>query len=122
MKVITSQGDFQLEPEYIEYIAEFKEFVDEFDKRALIIDTPLNPTGINKLLKEYFSNYFDKEQKDEYNINYIPKDDTHFIIIFDHLGLVKSESGFNKKQTIDKLCEYMLFIRKEKDEEDETTA
>ena len=88
-------------------------------------DIPNNPTGIYKYIKHYFDNIGEykkgwayteedgvKKRIEVQNFElkpYYKKRKT--IIIIDHLALVRKERGFNQKETIDKLSEYMVEIR-----------
>jgi hypothetical protein len=85
------------------------------------IQDPLNPTGILHDVEKYMLTK-GKLEKEEYTkedgtkgyrvVRYVADDpDHHVIVIVDHVALTKEERGYNTKQTIDKLSEYMRYLR-----------
>jgi replicative DNA helicase len=100
--------------------------VDDFMSEMMydymdFIQDPLNPTGILHDIEKYMLS-IGKLEKEPYIksdgtpgeriVRYIPNDpDHHVIVIVDHVALTKEERGFNTKQNIDKLSEYMRYLR-----------
>jgi hypothetical protein len=84
-----------------------------------------NPTGIFNYMMAYAEKNGtfeteDYETKDETGKTITKKriigykennPDLYTIIILDHIGLAKKERGFTKKENIDKLSEYFVFLR-----------
>jgi replicative DNA helicase len=81
-----------------------------------------NPTGIRNHLFAYaekhgkfvFEEYNskDKEEVKTRIVGYRENDPSLYtIVILDHVGLMRRERGFNKKENIDKLSEYFVFFR-----------
>lgn len=91
---------------YIKYINFFEE--------TFIFSTTSNPTGILKECENYAkktgitytkSVTFSESQVFDY---YVPNDaDEWRIIVVDHISLIDSERGLNKKESIDRLSEYL---------------
>jgi hypothetical protein len=94
--------------QYKKEIDECKEYFDELLKYVDIIAGAENPTGIYKHIQTYTEKHFTINHISQFKKEYIPNDpDTYFIVINDHVGKLKPERGFNKKETIDKHSEYM---------------
>lgn len=88
-----------------------------------------NPTGIYKYLMNYASEngefIYEKfeissktgvgtsgKKEGKRKVGYIEKDENLWtIVIIDHVGLVKGERGFTKKQNLDKLSSYLVELR-----------
>lgn len=85
------------------------------------VEDPDNPTGIFHDVMKYMNSvgkietekYKDSEGRERDRIiRYIPNDPNHHVIVIvDHAALCKSERDYNTKQNIDKLSEYMRFLR-----------
>lgn len=134
---ILSKGTSLLSAEHKAYVDdiyanEIKELFGEFDKygrqtkKGLIefIEQRENPTGIRNYLLAYAESMGKfiaeeftimsqgKETKKKKLIGYRPdNEDTHTIILVDHVGKVPTERGFTKKEAIDKLSEYAVELR-----------
>lgn len=85
------------------------------------IERKSNPTGIYKEILKHASengtftmeDYVDVDgKKRQYMKSYRSNNPEKYnIIIIDHIGLVKLERGYNKKQNLDKLSEYFVILR-----------
>ncbi len=114
--ILLSRGDFKLEDYIKEKVLLEQEYFDKIESCIKIFDIPENPTGIYKHVKEYAKEHYERIQHSEFNIEYIPKDpNLYTIIIIDHIGLVRKERGFNTKENIDKLSEYIIEFRNKYD-------
>lgn len=109
---------FELEPKLIELIKTYQQYFDDMLKSGVIeiIDGSENPTGIYKHIQAHANNNGKFEQIDEFNKRYVADDpNLYTLIIVDHAGKCKSEVNngkqLNKKETIDKLSEYMGYVR-----------
>jgi replicative DNA helicase len=85
---------------------------------------PENPTGVYNTMKKYAENHGTIKTK-PINIGtektpnvinvfdeYIPDNPNEYIIIIiDHVGLLRTERGYDTKQNIDKMSEYMVELR-----------
>lgn len=105
---------------YQTYIKRFEDMVEYFDIK--------NPTGINKACREYALNHghlnkktikikgplgedMDRDILDELN-PYTPDDPEEYrIIILDNASNLMSESGLNKRETIEKMSKYAITLR-----------
>ena len=105
-------------------VSDTKDWFDEFEDRILLLPNE-NPTGIYHTIRNYLldnGKVFTKDVKvkgedgntkivqgfDYYKPNY---PDMYVIVILDHAALIKKERGFNKKETIDKMMEYLIDLR-----------
>jgi hypothetical protein len=94
---------FLLYEDYINMLT--TEFVD-------IIEGAQNPTGVHKYLKQFAEKRGKIQEISEFNKLYVPDDDSEIVVpIIDHLGLTKVEKGMSKKESIDKLSEYLQHSR-----------
>lgn len=108
----------------------YQEYIEVFEKTVIFFEDVKNPTGINKVCREYAEshghfNYIEYETKDELGnkvkrkmldpINPYEQDDPdeYRIIIQDNASNFATESGMNKMQTIDKMSKYNITLRKQ---------
>jgi replicative DNA helicase len=87
---------------------------------AEIIDGSNHPTAINKFMMSYAESSGDLIYKTVHNgkenvqvfDKYIPYNPNEYVIIvIDHISLMKRERGFNVKDNIDKMSEYLIPLR-----------
>lgn len=131
---IFSKGEYKLTPEQHAlvkqvYAEDIEPLFGKYTEDGVLI-TPgrilfinkSNPTGINKTLRNYFEargRYEENTIQVERNgrieqiksKKYIREDGRNTITIIDHSGKVSKERGFNTKENIDKLSEYLLNLR-----------
>ena len=82
----------------------FNEMLDVVE----IIDGAENPTGIRNHIREHALNNGKMIKKNEYVTDYEPNDPNLItIVLLDHIGKLKRERGFSKKENIDKMSEYL---------------
>lgn len=94
------------------YFEMYEDYISDLMSCVEVIEGPINPTGVYKLLKSYALSHGREEIKDEYTKIYHPTDPTEIVVpIFDHHGLTKIEKGMNKKEAIDKLSEHAQWSR-----------
>ena len=73
-----------------------------------IIDGAENPTGIRNHIKKHALSNGKILKKSEFVKEYVPNDPNLItIVLLDHIGKLKGERGFSKKQNIDKMSEYL---------------
>jgi hypothetical protein len=89
-----------------DYLGELLEVVD-------IIEGAQNPTGIYKYVKKYAEANGEFNRIDEHHTVYTANNPNEVVIVAeDHLGLTKTEKGYEtKKQAIDKVSEYNQIFR-----------
>jgi hypothetical protein len=115
---ILSKGSNWCSDEIYNRVVEVDVEMEQLFHYMTFIQDPENPTGINKDLFAYAKKtghihteqYIDGDGKQaERIIGYTPNDpEAYTIIITDHAALAKKERGFNSKENIDKLSEYMI--------------
>ena len=106
---------------------EYKPYFDFFDSHVEIISSIRNPTGINKLMRDYAKangtqykkiiNFKDNEtgeitptQVDDYYKANDP--DEYVFLLIDHISLIQPESGMNLKDSMTKLSsDYLVKLR-----------
>lgn len=99
-----------------ELIKESKEWLEEFEKVATIIDKPVTAKGLYAICKEWtikYGKYIDKETIGEYTSQeYIPNNPKQYLIVtVDHIKLLQVASGHTAKQEIDEACDYLIHFR-----------
>lgn len=97
-----------------------KDMIDYFEKH-IVFSQESNPTGIYKFCRKYAEEHGrvltrPAKYKDEYGRlqdtqvfdHYVPDNPDEYVIpVIDTINIIETESGFNKKQSIDKLSEYL---------------
>lgn len=103
---------------------EYKDIMNFFEDRVTFLDDH-NPTGCYKTVIKYacehgerikqpltITDEFGENKTVEKVVGYKPFDpDEYVIVICDHIGLLQSERGMDKRETLDKYCEYMMELR-----------
>jgi hypothetical protein len=85
-----------------------RDHFDELLDVVEIIDGAENPTGIRNHIKAHAKNNGSFIKKNEYVEEYVPNDPNLItIVLLDHIGKLKRERGFSKKENIDKMSEYL---------------
>ena len=118
---VLSRGKNRISEEVYESVKATKDYFCGLEDCLTIIDAAENPTGIHKFMNNYAKEsgqilygevdagggkmirVFDK---------YIPHNpDEYVMVIIDHIALMKRERGFNQKDNIDKMSEYLIPMR-----------
>lgn len=122
VNTVLSKGEHYCSDEIYEIVRTYKEYFDSMENYLTVHDIPENPTGIrNYLLKKayargkVFKKNINKDPKGEPMMvfdRYEPEDpNLHWIVIIDHIALMHSERGFNTKENIDKMSQYLVGLR-----------
>lgn len=123
----SSKNDRPLPEEVLEVLnsSEIEAIIDYFEDHIIFIQEK-NPTGIYKACRRYaeengktitkpaiYRDEFGKEQKTEAFDYYVPNNPNEYVIpVIDTINIVESERGYTKKQSIDKLSEYLaIYLR-----------
>lgn len=96
--------------------------MDELFDHIVFNEDNQNPTGIYSDIRTYaekngtteYEEFTDHSGvKGRKRVGYIPNDPNEAVeIIVDHVGLTKKERGYNNKENIDKLSEYLVDVRR----------
>lgn len=119
---ILSKGPNHCKQELYDLILTFREYFDDLEEICTIHDMPDNPTGMKRYLVDKAKTKGETILK---NINqdpegtpimrfdsYVPYNRKRYWLIFiDHIALMLEERGFNTKQNIDKMSQYLVGIR-----------
>lgn len=123
----SSKNDRPLPEEVLKVLDsdEIKDMIDYFEQHIIFIEEK-NPTGIYKACRRYaeehgkvmtkpavYRDEFDKLQTTEAFDYYVPDDPNEYVIpVIDTINIIETERSYNKKQSIDKLSEYLaLYLR-----------
>lgn len=123
----SSKNDSPLPEEVLSIInsKEVEDIIDYFEEHIVFIEEK-NPTGIYKACRKYaeengtvvtkpakYRDDFGKIQETEAFDYYVPNNPNEYVIpVIDTINIVESERGYNKKQSIDKLSEYLaIYLR-----------
>jgi hypothetical protein len=122
VNTILSKGENHCSDEIYNIVKTYREYFDRIEDHLTVHDIPDNPTGIrNYLLKKAES----RGRIEKKNINkdpngdpmmrfdrYVPNNpNLYWIVIIDHIALMSEERGFNTKQNIDKMSQYLVNLR-----------
>lgn len=119
---ILSRGENHCSDELYRLVLGYKDYFDEMEDIVTVHDMPDNPTGMNKYLINKATQHGDVTLK---NINkdpegtpimrfdsYKPHNPKRYWLIFiDHIALMLEERGYNTKQNIDKMSQYLVQLR-----------
>ena len=117
---VLSRGKNRISDEVFEAVKTCADYFEEMEDIVTIIDSNTHPTAINKFMLDYAQANGEIKHKTVNNgkkdieifDRYIPKNpDEHVIMIIDHISLMKRERGFNTKENIDKMSEYLIPLR-----------
>lgn len=103
---------------------EYKKILNFFEEHVVFLEEK-NPTGCYKTLIKYACENGERVKSpititDEFGetktvnkiVEYKPNDPEEYVIILtDHVGLLQPEKGKDKRETINKFCEYMMELR-----------
>ncbi len=117
---VLSRGKNRISQEVYDTVKFTKDYFCGLEDCLTIIDAAENPTGIYKFMNNYAKENGDilykKIQSGGETISvfdkYIPYNpDKYVLIVIDHIALMKRERGFNQKDNIDKMSEYLIPLR-----------
>jgi replicative DNA helicase len=119
---ILSRGNNHCSDELYNLVRGYRDYFEGMEDVVTIHDMPDNPTGMNKYLYRKANSLGTVEYeivgKDEHGKDitrfkkYTPNNpNRYWIIIIDHIALMKAERGFNTKQNIDKMSQYLVQLR-----------
>lgn len=109
---ILSYGKNRISKEHYDIVLGYRDYFDSVSDYLTIYDIEgHNPTGIRKTLINYAEEN-GKFEKINNKLTYTENDENLYTInIIDHLRLVPRENGYNVKENIDKLSEYLMWTR-----------
>lgn len=121
---LLSKGDNKIPSNVKKLLPEYKKKIeDNILNHVILSDNRENPTGIYKEVKAYMEGNGEWREVEveiiENNKKFIDKRRLYFpndpneivLLIIDHIGLLRKEKGYTKKQNIDKLSEYGINLR-----------
>lgn len=99
--------DHRIDHEDFELFEVYEEYIDALVKKVTIYEGPINPTGMNKLVREHAKENGTFDDTNEYKPIYTPNNPAKITLVAsDHVGLTKKEKDLNKKETIDLATEH----------------
>lgn len=117
---VLSRGKNRIDQETFDIVCGLRDHFEEMEDVLTIIDGASHPTAINKFMMNYAKSNGElvykkvnngKEDVDIFD-KYIPDNPNEYVIIvIDHISLMKRERGFNVKDNIDKMSEYLIPLR-----------
>ena len=109
---ILSFGKNRISQEHYDLVKKYKNYFDSIEEYLTIYGTEgHNPTGIRKTLLKYAENNGVFEKDGERLVYRESNPNLYTLNVFDHARLAPREQGFNVKENIDKLSEYLLWTR-----------
>jgi hypothetical protein len=93
-------------------IYDCEKYFDEMSDVVTIYQGAENPTGIMKRCQEVLKNNGKIDESVKFHSKYIPDDENLIILVInDHVGKLKNEKNYDKKELLDKHSEYSGFLR-----------
>lgn len=110
---ILSRGKNRISEEYYKLVISTLSYLEPMQDMVHIYDMPENPTAVfMNTLKHLRDNGDGLGANLEFNGAYKPYNpELYNVILIDHISLLKKEKGFNTKELIDKLSEYLILLR-----------
>jgi replicative DNA helicase len=112
---ILSKGKNRISTEVYNLVLNYRDHFDALEDILMIKDSPINPTGIYlDVIKEFNKRFgtVTSGVNNEIVVNFNNEsNNAYFIVVIDHIGLVNSEKGNNKKENIDLLSKYLILLR-----------
>lgn len=117
---VLSRGKNRISQETYDAVVSLKDHFYEMEDVLTIVDTASHPTAISKFMINHAVAHGDIIKKKVNNgkedvmvfDKYVPYNPNEYvIIIIDHISLMKREQGFNVKDNIDKMSEYLIPLR-----------
>ena len=114
---VLSKGKNRISDEIYKYVMSECDYFYKLEEYVTFFDSTENPTGIwMKALNYSKSNgvWINCKNSDGEFVpsEYKPNNPSKItLVVVDHVGLMRHERGFNKKQNIDKLSEYCIILR-----------
>lgn len=112
--------DAILPQEIFDKIEESREWLEELEKRCILIDKPVTAKGMYGKCKMFAEQHgtFKTAKQGQYNgeewesYEYIPNNPQQYlIVIIDHVKLFDTQPGHTSKQEIDEACKYLIYFR-----------
>ena len=122
VNTILSRGQNYCSDELYNLVRTYRDYFEGLEDVLTIHDMPEHPTGMNKYLLDKARKHGEIEYEiigqNEYGgditkfKSYKPHDpNRYWIILIDHIALMKAERNFNTKQNIDKMSQYLVSLR-----------
>lgn len=111
---ILSRGKYKVSDEHYKLVMESAKRLDPISDCLHVYDIPTNPTGIwHDIISFAKQNGSGIGGTNGMTIgDYKPYHKNHYVIvIIDHISLALKERGFNTKEIIDKISEYLVLLR-----------
>jgi replicative DNA helicase len=96
--------------EHFKLIQESIPWLKQVEKKVIIYDKSLNPSGIYATCKQWLKNFGEFQQVSEHKEMYLDKyPEMYKIVIIDHVALIGGQGS--KKERIDTTVDYMIYFR-----------
>lgn len=95
-----------------EKVVEARDYFERMQDVVHIIDGAENPTGVRNQLSDWANQNGKLVDISQWERKYVPNNENLItVFVIDHIGRMKLERGFTKKQNIDKMSEYASIAR-----------
>lgn len=113
---ILSKGKNRISEEHYKLVMDSANKLESITDNIHIWDIPTNPTGVYHDVMNFAKKNgtgLVNQANGHCNIgDYVPHHKNHYVIvIIDHISLALKERGFNTKEIIDKISEYLVLLR-----------
>lgn len=120
-KELLSRGDYNIPNDIDILLPHYEDKVENLFRNIIEIEDHKNhPTGIKIKVEDYMLAHGKFEEVEVISDNgeqikqkiYVPNDpDLVVILIIDHIGLMRREKGYTKKENIDRMSDYCIQLR-----------
>lgn len=110
-KILSREKGYHLPKKYYDIIKECKPWLDKVSKKIDIYDKTTNAKVVYAYVSKDLENFGHFEVSDNHKV-YIPNNsDLMYLVIIDHISLVRPSNGNTLKQEIDETSKYLLTLR-----------
>jgi len=119
---VLTRGDNSCSQELYDLVLQCRNYFEEMEEVVTFHEMVDNPTGINKYLVEkaekFGTSHYKNINKDPngepiHRFDHYERDNPgkYWLIVIDHIALMREERGYNTKKNIDKMSQYLVAHR-----------
>ena len=110
-EILSKKKEYILSDEHYDLVQECRPWLEKISKKLEVYDKHVNANTVYAILKsrlEKMGKFVESETK----LTYIPNNpNLIYVVVIDHIGLVRPQSGNSLKQEIDLLSSYLVTLR-----------
>lgn len=110
-EILSKKKEYILSDEHYDLVQECRPWLEQISKKLEVYDKHVNANTVYAILKsrlEKMGKFVESETK----LTYIPNNpNLIYVVVIDHIGLVRPQQGNSLKQEIDLLSSYLVTLR-----------